>query len=333
MLISLFYFVLSAVAIYCACEYFVNAVEWCGRRLKLGAMAVGAVLAAFGTALPESAVTFMASVLGHTAGDKQLGVGAAMGGPLVLSTLSYAVVGLALLLNRPGCTGDSCRVSVDNDCIRHDQKLFLGLFAVEVGLGLVSFPGKRWMGLLFLAAYGLYVWRKIDGDGAALEGKLEPLKLRPGVAEPSLGWSAFQALAALAVIAWAAHLFVAQLGTLGSVFGWSPQLTALVLSPVATELPETLNAWIWVRQGKEQLALANITGAMMIQATVPSAIGILFTPWRFDAVLLVSGLITIAAMALLWLLFRRRSIDARVLVAAGSLYLLFAFLVGLRLVH
>jgi cation:H+ antiporter len=29
-------------------------------------------------------------------------------------------------------------------------------------------------------------------------------------------------------------------------------------------MPKTMNAVIWVRQGKERLALANISGAMMI---------------------------------------------------------------------
>jgi cation:H+ antiporter len=63
-------------------------------------------------------------------------------------------------------------------------------------------------------------------------------------------------------------------------------VVALLLSPIATELPEILNAIIWVRAGKTQLAPANISGGMMIQATVPSGIGILFTPWKFDAPLL-----------------------------------------------
>lgn len=54
--------------------------------------------------------------------------------------------------------------------------------------------------------------------------------------------------------------------------------SALLLSLVATELPETLNPVIWVRQGKVALALGNISGAMMIQATIPSALGIFFTP-------------------------------------------------------
>ena len=96
MLLTLFLFFLSAAVIYFACEYFVNGVEWVGHRFELGATATGTVLAAFGTALPESAVTFMAVVFGDTPEQKDIGVGAAMGGPLVLATLAYAVVGLAL---------------------------------------------------------------------------------------------------------------------------------------------------------------------------------------------------------------------------------------------
>ena len=58
---------LLAGAIYLSCEYFVNGVEWVGRQLKLSATTTGTVLAAFGTALPESAVTFAAVVFGRDA--------------------------------------------------------------------------------------------------------------------------------------------------------------------------------------------------------------------------------------------------------------------------
>jgi cation:H+ antiporter len=53
-----------AVAIYFACEWFVNAVEWLGVRLKIGHVAVGTILAAAGTALPESVVTLVAVLWG-----------------------------------------------------------------------------------------------------------------------------------------------------------------------------------------------------------------------------------------------------------------------------
>ena len=96
------------------------------------------------------------------------------------------------------------------------------------------------------------------------------------------------------------------------------------LSPIANELPETVNAIIWVRQGKTQLALANISGAMMIQATVPSGIGLLFTPWRFDSALLLSGVVTMAAIVYLLTLIRTRRFTPGRLALAGAFYAVFA---------
>lgn len=329
MLLTLTLFLLSAGAIYVACEYFVNGIEWFGKRLNLGATAIGSVLAAFGTALPESAVTFMAVVFGNTPAQKDLGVGAAMGGPLVLATLAYAVVGFALILNRKRLARDSHQVRVDHARMSRDQAAFLAVFVVKVALGLVAFAIKPWLGVLFLAAYAVYVWREIqDADTAPDEEELEPLKIRPSAAEPSLGWAGLQALLALIVIGFASHTFVAQLEAIGTALSWPPHLVALLLSPVATELPETMNALIWVRQGKERLALANISGAMMIQATIPSALGIFFTPWHFDGPLLASGVITALAIVFLWRLFRRGAVDGRALVAVSSLYGVFAVLVA-----
>ena len=82
-----------------ACEWFVNAVEWLGVRLRVGPVAVGTVLAAAGTALPESVVTLVAVLSGTTQGE-EVGVGAALGGPLVVGTVAYGVTGVMLLLRR-----------------------------------------------------------------------------------------------------------------------------------------------------------------------------------------------------------------------------------------
>jgi cation:H+ antiporter len=113
-----------------------------------------------------------------------------------------------------------------------------------------------------------------------------------------------QTLGALAVIFVASQIFVHQLDAIGPILGLSGAITALLLSPIATELPEIMNAIIWVRQGKTQLALANISGAMMIQATVPSGLGLLFTDWRLDHALLWSGAITMAAITYLLVTMR-----------------------------
>lgn len=329
MLMTALLFLLSAAAIYAACEYFVNSIEWLGKKLNLGATATGTVLAAFGTALPESAVTFVAVVMGRTAEVRDIGVGAAMGGPLVLATIAYAVVGVALWLNRRRLGRTSTRVQVGHARLARDQAWFLSIFVVKCGLGLLAFAFKPWLGVLFLLAYALYVWRELKDDSdVAHDEQLEALKFQPGAANPSMLAVSVQAALSLLVIAVASHVFVSQIESIGVAMHLPPHLVALVLSPVATELPETMNALIWVRQGKERLALANISGAMMIQATIPSALAIFATPWMFDAPLVVSGALTMLAIVYLWGLFRRGQVDGRALVPAGLFYVVFALYVA-----
>src|SRR3984957_9669100 len=142
----------SAALIYLACEYFVNGVEWVGRQLAVGQKATGTILAAFGTALPESVVTFVAVFFPHTASDKDIGVGAAMGGPLVLGTIAYAVVGVTLLLcKRRLPDGDEGRELYAG--LSRDQAWFIVISIVKLGVGVIAFALKPWLGVLFLGAY------------------------------------------------------------------------------------------------------------------------------------------------------------------------------------
>jgi cation:H+ antiporter len=326
--LSILLFLVCAALIYLACEYFVNGVEWVGRRLNLGSTTTGTVLAAFGTALPESAVTFVAVLFGRDADQRNIGVGAAVGGPLVLATISYAVVGFVLLLSRRRLKRADAVLEVDCARLCRDQGWFVLIFLATIALGLAAFPFKRCSGLALFGAYAWYVWREMRNDQSSEDhDELEPLKIRPHDANPSMAWAALQTAGALAVISIASRLFVGQIENIGNGLGVAAQFVALLLSPVATELPETLNAVIWVRQGRERLALANISGAMMIQATVPAGLGLLFTDWRFDAPLLAAALVTVAAVAALWILFRRRAVSAGKLVPVGALYLVFAAVV------
>lgn len=328
--------IVCAIAIYLSCEWFVNAVEWLGERLNVGKMAVGTILAAFGTALPESVVTLVAVTTGGSDEAKDIGVGAAMGGPLALATIAYGVTGVMLLLARrnraadqaPGVPVGAGAVGTPADMVRlaKDQIWFLPVFIVKVSLGLVAFVFKPSLGLLFFATYAVYFWREIRSgdDGGEAEDILEPLKIQPGRADPATWAVVVQTLATLVVIFVASQFFVRQLDAIGPMIGLSAAVTALLLSPIATELPEVMNAVIWVRQGKVRLALANISGAMMIQATVPSGLGLLFTSWHFDHALLWSGLITMAAIAYLLATMRAHRLTPPRLAYAAGFYVLFA---------
>ena len=325
-MLTLVLFIGSAAAIYFACEFFVNGIEWLGRKLGVGETATGTILASFGTALPESAVTFVAVVFGRDAAQKDIGVGAALGGPMVIATISYAVVGFAMLWNHRRLGRTTHVIKCDSRKLRRDQAWFLCIFVGKVALGLMVFSYKHWLGALFLLAYAAYLVRELRGAQVLSEEELAPLKLHR-VGDPGLLWPVLQTTLALLTIAIASKVFVGQLETIGVWAGLSPQLVALLLSPVATELPETMNALIWVRQGKERLALANISGAMMIQATVPSALGLFFTSWVLSRELIVSGVITMVAVAILLGLFSRNTVHARSLLPLAALYAVFVALI------
>lgn len=208
-----------------------------------------------------------------------------------------------------------------------DQRWFLAVFVVKVALGLVAFAFKPTLGLLFFAAYAVYFWREMRGGDDSVdsqEEELEPLKLQPKAESPATWAVVVQTLATLAVIFVASRVFVSQLDAIGPMLGLSSAVTALLLSPIATELPETMNAIIWVRQGKTKLALANISGAMMIQATVPSGLGLLFTSWKFDAALAWSGGVTMLAIVYLLVTMHTGKLTPARLTWVGALYGVFA---------
>ncbi|WP_342702908.1 sodium:calcium antiporter [Burkholderia arboris] len=328
MILTFALLIAAAGIIYFSCETFVNGVEWLGQKLNLTQTATGTILAAFGTALPESVVTLVAVAFGSSPAQKEIGVGAAIGGPLALSTVAYAVVGVALLATarRVGKVRAGA-IDADTKRLRRDQLWFLAIFVVKIGLGLVLFSFKPLLGLAFLAAYAVYCWKELTASGDGDEhGELEPLKLRPRDVNPAMFWVALQVIGALVVIFAASHLFVRQIEAVGPWLGLSPQLTALLFSPIATELPEIMNAVIWVRQGKERLALANISGAMMIQATIPTAFGLFFTPWHLATPSILAAGITALAIAFLQWSFSAAKVRSRQLAQVGWLYAVFAAL-------
>jgi len=52
--------ILSLFAILASCELFTNSIEWTGKKFKLNKGVTGSILAAVGTALPETIVPIIA---------------------------------------------------------------------------------------------------------------------------------------------------------------------------------------------------------------------------------------------------------------------------------
>ncbi len=322
--------VLSAVVIVVAAALFTNAVELLGHRLNLDQGSVGSVLAAIGTALPETMIPVVAVVsiifTGNAAAG-EIGIGAILGAPFLLATLAMFIVGITALGFRRR-RENGTELVIEKRTTRRDVVYFLVAFAVAAGAGIVALPTyvKVLVAIVLVGAYVFYVWRTIVAGGEAIGETPDNLTLWP---ESSWGraptWAvAAQLLGTLVVMGVGAHIFVRGVEHASESLGIPAGLISLVLAPLATELPEKFNSVIWLREDKDTLAFGNITGAMVFQSTLPVSLGLLFTRWELDFINVFSAVLALASsVVLLGLLLRKGPIKAYYLLGAGILYVAF----------
>jgi cation:H+ antiporter len=278
--------VFSFAIVLCGALLFTNAVEWVGHKLKLGEGAVGSVLAAVGTAMPETLIAIVA-LLSVDEGSEDVAIGAIVGAPFLLATLAMGLVGLFAYLYRHK-REQGMRLDVHRPTLERDLTFFLVLFGLA---GLLSWgppaPVRIAVGIGFLVAYVLYIRLTLRGGGEVQgEETLNPLIFERRAErreDPALSLCAAQLLVGLGAMVGGAHLFVEELLKIADSVGIEALVLALILAPLATELPEKVNSFFWVREGKDALALGNITGAMVFQSMIPVGIGLIFTDWDLSA--------------------------------------------------
>ncbi|MCD1294735.1 sodium:calcium antiporter [Methanocella sp. CWC-04] len=355
-------FLLSFAIILTGCELFTNGVEWTGKRFKLSEGAVGSVLAAVGTALPETIVPLIAILLiGGDAGH-EIGVGAILGAPFMLATLALFVCGLSVLVFRK--RRGTNKLKINGLLIRRDLKFFLlayslaaiaaltppeyGFFKVILGYTLIPL-------YLVYVIYTLKTGETCDG-GEDLKnlyfdnvirkctGKSgEPVQCPTDMdgsgykvfnpPEPHTILIIIQVLAALAAIILGANLFVNQIKSIADIIGINPLILSLIISPIATELPEKFNSMLWIREKKDTFAIGNITGAMVFQSCIPVTFGIILTGWHLDLTNTVQFLEAVSiAIALfsgvvLYIRSSHKEMSMSGLMMGGLLYLIFIALV------
>jgi cation:H+ antiporter len=342
------------IVILVGAELFTNGIEWFGHKLNLAEGAVGSVLAAVGTALPETMIPIVAILLpgapapgGHaTSASEGVGVGAILGAPFMLATLAMFVTGAAVVaFAKRGSRGSE--LVIDPSVVGKDVRYFAIAYSVAV---LAAFlPSNLSVARIAVAAfllvvYAIYVREHFIADPDVDAVDLAPLHLhrldvrarRADPAVPRLRVVGAQVLVALACIVGGAVVFVDAVTDMSTALGAPPAVLALVIAPFATELPEKFNSVIWIRQAKDTLALGNITGAMVFQSCIPTVVGLVFAAeaWTIDLssreslVAFASAIIAFVSMAAIFLpMARRNRLTGRGLMIGWGFYLLYLVIV------
>ncbi len=325
MLQNIIILVLSLGIILIGCELFTNGIEWLGKLLKLGDGVVGSIFSAVGTCLPETLIPIIALLFtkGHSE-SVEIGIGAIVGAPFMLSTLAFFITGISVMIfaNRRK-TGYVLNVNLD--ILSRDISFFI---AVYLGMILVSIIDlgrfKNITAIILVACYIYYVLKTVNNDHAH-DSEVEELTLSKVFnSRANLAVVVIQVVVALIVIIAGAELFVSNIEVVSKGLGISTLVLSIIITPIATELPEKFNSVIWISKSKDTLSLGNITGAMVFQSCIPVSIGILATNWKLDSITIVSALLALgsALVTYIWIKVKKQ-LNPIPLVSGGVFYLFF----------
>ncbi len=292
-------FLLSVVVTLGGCALFTNGIEWLGKRLKVSEGAVGSVFAAIGTTLPETSIPVIAIFFGTGREQADVGLGAILGAPFMLSTLVIPILAILLVVyTRLGKRGGAFHLNYK------DVTIDLSFFGVAYGVALacVFVPSRLIHGLAAAGLIGLYLYYmrlkfSADDEGVG-EGGIESLIFAKDAATPSYAMIGLQGAVGLIGLVLGARLFVTAAETIAASLAMSPLILALLIAPLATELPEMSNSFLWLYRKKDRLAVGNVTGAMVFQGTFPVSVGLLGTEWTLAPSALVTMVLAMAAAGL-----------------------------------
>ena len=302
-------------------ELFTNAVEWLGSRLGLSEGAVGNLLAAVGTALPESIIPLVAFLAGNKEA-MHIGIGAILGAPFMLGTLAMFVTGFTAWILR-GKRANRMAMQVDAQAISRDLRYFIIMYAVAFSAAFLPEGSKPVMAVLLVLGYLFYAWTAMHSGQSVSEEGMHPLYFSKK-SRPSGFLIILQLVLGLGAIVGGARYFVNGIEYAAGLYGIHPLVLSMIIAPVATELPEKFNSVIWVSRGKDRLALGNITGAMVFQSTMIPAMGILLSDWALNRTAGLSSLILLCTAGGLYLIIRRKNcVPVLSLICCGLGYLVF----------
>lgn len=293
MILDIAFFLIGLILILAAAELFTNGVEALGHKLNLSTNFTGSVLAAVGTALPETILPIIAVVFFSESAGHEIGVGAILGAPFMLSTLAFPLIGITaiiLFLMKKRDLG----LNIEEIGLRRDIVFFL--FAYSIAMFIIPYEShslRIFTALFLLGLYFIYAYMTLTGESEELE-EVDGIYFSGGK-DYSLGLVILQVVISLVFMIGGAHLFVHGIEKVSLAAGFSPLLFSLLVAPIATELPEKVNSVLWVMRGKDSLAVGNVSGAMVFQSTIPVSFGIVFTEWDITGLALVSGIFTIMA--------------------------------------
>ncbi|WP_291765503.1 sodium:calcium antiporter [Caldivirga sp. UBA161] len=305
-----------------------NALEYIGGRSRIGESFIGAIISPILTSMPELIVFAVALYLGGESGQ-DIGIGTVMGEPFMVSTIVFPFLFLFVIIGKLLGVRDDMVLEVNKELII-PYILFTALYPTILLPAIISsIIVKYIVASLLILTYLIYVRVMYSFQGLTIEDYEEPyLSLIISINGRKLALAFTQAALALVILIVGSRLMVYAINEASILLSINALSLTIVIVPLATILPESIIAVIWVLRNRDTMAVAALVGEKVLYSTIYPALGLLLTHWRLTlgALLSVAVVEAISVIIIYHIVRRRLTLDVAVLGLIGyASYIILVF--------
>ncbi|ABX81925.1 calcium/sodium antiporter [Acholeplasma laidlawii] len=251
-------------------DFFVASSSSIARKFKVSPLVIGLTLVAFGTSLPELAVSFIASLTVEPGATADIAMGNVIGSSIVNISLILGLTALA----RP--------VKVSNTMYRKEfpYLLFSSILILVLALFFQSDTRIVWYeALILLITFIVYIYIMIKTGKSEDENvEFEILNMKKSVLLLVIGLAGVT-LGGYMVTEGASNLATTVLvGLFGMSTTKAITLVGLSVVAVGTSLPEMVTSVVAAKKGENEIAFGNLVGSNIFNILFILGLSGLFTP-------------------------------------------------------
>ena len=297
MLVSVLLLLLGFVMLVKGADWFVDGASGIAAKLKIPELVIGLTVVAFGTSLPELAVSVSSAIKGSA----ELTIGNVVGSNIMNILL---ILGLSAVFSP---------LPVNKNLKKTDFPVLLVVTCLFILFGAVDNRMDRMEGgILFIAliAYTIFlIWNGLRQNKGSNIAPMPEITAQNAQEEPKQTWYESMkqkgwflliiTLVGLVLIVWGADVAVNAATDIATELGVSERIIGLTVVAIGTSLPELVTSVMAAIKGKSDIAVGNVVGSNIFNITLAAGLSSLIMPLPFASAFVIDSGIALGATALL----------------------------------
>ena len=287
----IFLIVVGLVLLVKGADFFVDGAAGIAGKCRISPLVIGLTVVAFGTSMPELAVSVTSAATGST----DLSIGNVVGSNIANILL---ILGVSALV---------CKLPVRRTSLVLDIPVLLIASVLLIGLGIWGGALEWWDGLIFLAVFAVYMVILIRGAR-----KDPPIPEEEKIPKSRLGiWYAHKkertwflvvlTVLGLGMVVGGGTLLVEGAKYVARAAGMSERVIGLTVVAVGTSLPELVTSVVAASKKQTDIAVGNIIGSNIFNILLIVGVSSLVAPLEFRMTdNLIDALVALTAAVLLY---------------------------------